>query len=573
MKNLQDLISKWTGSKLMVNRTKCSMPIPKHGEKGYVYILVLVFLLIGALMIPVLLGYMGTGVQSGQVFERRTDELYAADAGVDDGIWKIRYGKVSELSNPVTYDPYDYTHEWPYELTNEINDQTVSVAISNEWIPTNLAAPTSSKAQEIIYAKKLMINGTKTGTSEYYIRVSFVPENEEERDSMIVTSIGIWLPSGYHYQVGSSNLEYWGYGAPQVDKYAGGEVVIWNLSTVFDELPPAGSQETAIVDFEYTTDTNVTRELETISWITTTGGVINADFAWDNDTKVYAIKSTASDTTVDSVVYQSSRYSALIDNAITSPGDVDLAPGTYVQGNVQYNGELDNKGIIDGEEITDEIDWWPSTEEWREYFLSQVTNITNPPEEPPIPAPDPGYDIDLIDYAEGDSLGPFWRRDGTGDLDIDNTGDAITVKLAFGQVIYVTGDLSFKQPGGGKEYIIDMNWGTIFVEGNIDFPPHNVGLKGSGCIIAIGDINFQPEMVAEPNNYILVCSLEGFTWFKPQGDFYGSIAGLAYCDLNPTGQLIWTPAPGGLNVPGFGAGSGSGGGFAHSLTKYTWKID
>jgi hypothetical protein len=558
----------------MINRFKNITQMPKAGERGYVYILVLVFLLIGALMIPVLLGYMGTGVKSGQIFERRTDELYAADAGVDDAIWQITYGKVSELSNPVTYDPYDYTHEWPYELTDEVNDQTVSVAISNKWIPTNLAAPTSSKAQEIIDARKLMINGTKTGTSEYYIRISFLPENELERDSMIVTSIGIWLPSGYHYQDGSSNLEYWGYSdAPLVTNYGGGEVVIWDLGTVFDELPPEGSQETAIVDFEYTADPNISRELETISWITTTGGVINADFAWDDDTKVYAIKSTASDTTVDSVVYQSSRYSALIDNAITSPGDVDLAPGTYVQGNVQYNGELDDKGIIDGEEITDEIDWWPNTDEWKDFFLSQVTNINNNPEEPPIPAPDPGYEIDLINYTEGDSLGPFWRRDGTGDLAIDNTGDAITVRLAFGQVIYVTGDLSFKQPGGGKEYIIDMNMGTIFVEGKIDFAPQNVGLKGSGCIIAIGDINFQPEMEAEPDNYILVCSLEGFTWFKPQGDFYGSIAGFEYCDLNPGGDLIWTPAPGGLNVPGFGGGSGGGGGFAHNLTKYTWKID
>ena len=135
------------------------------GERGYVYILVLVFLLIGALMIPVLLGYMGTGLTSGQIFERRTNELYAADAGVDDAIWQITSGKVSELSNPVVYDPYDYTNEWPYVLTDELNDQTVSVTVSNNWIPTNLAAPSPSEAREVIDARKLMINGTKTQTS------------------------------------------------------------------------------------------------------------------------------------------------------------------------------------------------------------------------------------------------------------------------------------------------------------------------------------------------------------------------------------------------------------------------
>jgi hypothetical protein len=241
---------------------------------------------------------------------------------------------------------------------------------------------------------------------------------------------------------------------------------------------------------------------------------------------------------------------------------------------VQYNGELEQQpgSDIDGDIITDEIDWWPETEDWRDFFLDQAMNVSES-EPPPEPDPDPGPVIDLIDYDVEDTLGPFYRRNGDGDLDIDNTGEPKTIKLTQGEVIYVTGDLRFLQPGGGREYVIDMNWGTIFVEGTIDFPPQHVGLKGSGCIIAIGDINFQPEMVAEPENYILVCSLEGFTWFKPQGDFYGSIAGLAYCDLNPTGQLIWTPAPGGLNVPGFGAGSGSGGGFAHDLTKYTWEID
>jgi len=547
--------------------------ISRKGERGYVYILVLIFLLIGALMIPPLLDFMSTSLHSGQIFERKADELYANDAGITDAIWRIKYAKLSELTEPEAYHPYKYDIEWPYELTDEINDQTVSVTVSNNWIPTNLAAPTPSEAEAILDAKKLMINGTKTGTSDYYIRISFVPANEDERNSMIVTSIGIWIPSGYHYIDESSNLEYWGYAAPDVNNYAGGEVVIWNLGVKFGDLPPPGSTETAIVDFEYTTDPEIEeRELETVSWITTTKQVQNAEFAWDTDTKVYSIKSTASDTTIDSVVYLSSRYSALVDNAITSPGDVSLAPNTFVQGNVQYNGELDNKGDIDGEIITDEIDWWPETEDWQDFFLDQAMNVSDS-EPPPEPDPDPGPVIDLIDYEVEDQLGPFYRRNGDGDLDIDNTGEPKTIKLAQGEVIYVTEDLRFMQPGGGREYVIDMNYGTIFVEGTIDFPPQKVGLKGSGCIIAIGDINFQPEMVAEPENYILVCSLEGFTWFKPQGDFYGSIAGLAYCDLNPTGQLIWTPAPGGLNVPGFGAGSGSGGGFAHDLTKYTWEID
>jgi len=67
-------------------------------EQGKVLILVLVLLVVGGLVLTPLLGLMSTGLVAGQVYEKKTDELYAADAGVEDAVWKIQQGEVPVCS-------------------------------------------------------------------------------------------------------------------------------------------------------------------------------------------------------------------------------------------------------------------------------------------------------------------------------------------------------------------------------------------------------------------------------------------------------------------------------------------
>jgi hypothetical protein len=62
-----------------------------RNEKGQAMLLALILLLIGGLTSASLLGYMGTGLLTGEVYETRTAELYAADAGVEDAMWKIQH--------------------------------------------------------------------------------------------------------------------------------------------------------------------------------------------------------------------------------------------------------------------------------------------------------------------------------------------------------------------------------------------------------------------------------------------------------------------------------------------------
>jgi hypothetical protein len=99
-------------------------------EKGRAMMLVLILFVVGALTLPPLLGLMSTGLIAGQVYQNETYELYAADAGVEDAIWKIQEG-VEELPGPACGgEPPNY---WSYNVTddtNKVNGKDVEVTIT-----------------------------------------------------------------------------------------------------------------------------------------------------------------------------------------------------------------------------------------------------------------------------------------------------------------------------------------------------------------------------------------------------------------------------------------------------------
>jgi len=87
-----------------------------RNEEGQVFVLALILLLVGGLILAPLLSYMSTGLIAGQVFEKKMEGLYAADAGVEDAIWKI-------MNNPPT------TYPDSYELPADVNEMSVSIVI------------------------------------------------------------------------------------------------------------------------------------------------------------------------------------------------------------------------------------------------------------------------------------------------------------------------------------------------------------------------------------------------------------------------------------------------------------
>ena len=95
-----------------------------RSEQGAALILVLVVLLVGGLIAGGLLQHMGAGLLSGEVYARRTAELYAADAGVEDAIWKIQHDKT-----PLCAAFRNWTYPSPSDPPFIVNGRSVEVTI------------------------------------------------------------------------------------------------------------------------------------------------------------------------------------------------------------------------------------------------------------------------------------------------------------------------------------------------------------------------------------------------------------------------------------------------------------
>jgi len=92
-------------------------------ESGQAFILALIFLMAGALVLPPLLGFMGTGLKAGRLYEGKMDGVYAADAGVEDAIYKI-------ISDNASLDGLDDGESYSYSLPGTVNDLQVDVTIT-----------------------------------------------------------------------------------------------------------------------------------------------------------------------------------------------------------------------------------------------------------------------------------------------------------------------------------------------------------------------------------------------------------------------------------------------------------
>ncbi len=291
-------------------------------QKGQVLPISLILLVLGGLLIIPTFNYCSTSLKGQQVVESKALELYAADAGVEDGLWQIENDQLADLFAGYTpaYDPYaysDYNHlyKWEYSLTEDIQDingKGVDVTIKNVWVPNGLAAPSPGQGRQIIENGKLIITGSVIsldGSPGYEIKITYYYERDDEEpyydpggENLKVGAIGIWLPPGFSYVAGSSSLEddpldpY--YCVPVTQPYKSGEAVVWNFSSVgLNDFPgDSGYPMQRTVTFEFSSDQLDRSPGAALSWITTTG-VGDVPFAWDADVKVYEVSSVATDPT------------------------------------------------------------------------------------------------------------------------------------------------------------------------------------------------------------------------------------------------------------------------------------
>jgi hypothetical protein len=99
-------------------------------ESGAAMVLAVILLLVGGLITASLLSFMGTGLVVGPAYEGRVAELYGADAGVEDAVWRIQQQgpEIEELYCGAG------NHTWTYPEDDEpamiINGKSVEVTIA-----------------------------------------------------------------------------------------------------------------------------------------------------------------------------------------------------------------------------------------------------------------------------------------------------------------------------------------------------------------------------------------------------------------------------------------------------------
>ncbi len=209
-----------------------------------------------------------------------------------------------------------YSTDFSYDLSEPVNSLDTTVTIENVWIPredavTEIEPP--SDPEEVAAAvglNKLMVSGTAEDSSHYEINISFTPE---AGDNLTIKSIGVWLPYGFGYVGGSSNLEHDVfapyYAVPDIFDHAGGRGVVWDfpLQPPINDFPnyaSSGGVQTTRITFSYTANETDTRPAA-IAWMMTDDYLVIQDIlpvTWDINTSVYKITSSAGGTEVEAYI-------------------------------------------------------------------------------------------------------------------------------------------------------------------------------------------------------------------------------------------------------------------------------
>jgi len=317
---------------------------------------------------------------------------------------------------------------------------------------------------------------------------------------------------------------------------AGLQYALWAIKKDPSMLPPAEPAEEATIELDFPEADETLNGVAAIAVTITNLG-----------DHIYRIISTATGTNGRIVQIQCDVYffnlSHLAMGAMTSDCGVTVQNST-IDGDIYYCDDCGDAKINNStyDNLYDKCQTnWPTADELKTFYGDDVDKDN----------PFPYATIYASQYPQG--IGPLYRN---GNLTIDNT-DKNNPTLTLNGTIYVTGNLAAAQ-AGSKKYTLNLNGKTIFVEGSISFAS-GVTVTGSGCIIAVGDINFQPNIASSNTDFILVMSVNGKVNFQPNGSFYGALVGDSSVDMK-NGTIIWTDPTGkGLDFPGLGSDEGGSG--------------
>jgi len=270
-------------------------------ERGQALIIVIILMLIGVLIIAPMLSHVGSGLKTGKdVYEERAYGQYAADSGVEDALFKIQVDDTllpDEWDGP-WIDQDVYNTPCQYTISSPVNGNTVTITIQAQWALQDLETPPNGMTPHADLVVVGDIVGEEDGNGLYQISINYT----QDIRTLHVERVGAWLPAGYTYVPGTSNLEdddtadY--YCVPTVNPHRGGQAIMWDFGSPrpeFQDLPSDG--EKGIVTFQFTPEG---RPASAFSWVKIQSSDIY--LSWDVDLKFYQITSDAKDIKTDKII-------------------------------------------------------------------------------------------------------------------------------------------------------------------------------------------------------------------------------------------------------------------------------
>lgn len=186
-------------------------------QRGQALPIVLVLLVIGGLLVAPCLGYVSTTLKVGQMYEERMAELYAADSGGEDALWKIIHDSAVQA---MEYDDPPIT----YNLNDQVNNKVVTVTIDKRWLLEGLEEYHPGMTPHSDWA----VVGRVKDSGVYEVEIVFAPRNEQGEPiagNRRLERIGVWLPTGFAYAGSSSGITT---NDPNNDHNRGGIVLTWD---------------------------------------------------------------------------------------------------------------------------------------------------------------------------------------------------------------------------------------------------------------------------------------------------------------------------------------------------------
>jgi hypothetical protein len=291
-----------------------------RGESGFsTLIVVLVILALGAIIITPLLVFVITGQRAGTTHNEVTDRLYAADTGIQDGMWRVQNDELPSWMLG-TWGGSVYDQSYVYSLPNQVNDKNVSVTLRGVWLLDGLESMKNGREPHA----ELVTVGNVMRSGEYKIVImdtGIVGNYKLER-------IGVWLPAGFTYTPGSSNLEKLpttdpAYLVPTVSDWKNGHTIIWDYDasakkTVLYTDLPAETATRRVITFKYTPGGSMDNAF---SWCRTNRNDIY--LSWSGDLKQFQIESTATnpDTGLSTTVIAANMKNEGVSSGMAVNGD------------------------------------------------------------------------------------------------------------------------------------------------------------------------------------------------------------------------------------------------------------